>query len=314
MTNQIKSLTLIVPCLNEGDNIPLFVNRVLEIRKSSPNINFRIMFVDDGSTDKSREIIKKLSKDNTDISYVFLTRNFGAHLALLAGLDSSFTDSAVLIPCDQVDNLNLVSQMIEHTSQGAEVVMGKRTNKSEAIINRLFSSAFYSLFNLTGDIKLPPGGSDFVLITKRPMNFLRKNKEYNTNIFMLLLWPGFKSVTFEYKNIKRATGPSKWTFGKRLTLAMDSFFGFSMMPLRIITLAGSLLSTFSFLFLIYTIFLYLTIGTPVPGIPTVICIIVLGFGVTFLALGVMAEYLFRDLDFSRKRPIFVIDEQSDNND
>jgi hypothetical protein len=86
------------------------------------------------------------------------------------------------------------------------------------------------------------------------------------------------------------------------------------MPLRIITLAGSLLSTFSFLFLIYTIFLYLTIGTPVPGIPTVICIIVLGFGVTFLALGVMAEYLFRDLDFSRKRPIFVIDEQSDNND
>lgn len=313
MTTQIKSLTLIVPCFNEGDNIPFFVNKVLETRKNRPSINFRIMFVDDGSTDNSKEIIKRLSKDNTDVSYVFLTRNFGAHFALLAGLDSSFTDSAVLMPCDQTNNLNLVNQMIQHANQGAEVVMGKRINKNITIINRLFSSVFYSLFNLVGDIKLPPGGSDFVLITKRPMNFLRKNKEHNTNIFMLLLWPGFKMVTFEYENIKRATGPSKWTFGKRLTLAMDSFFGFSMMPLRIITLAGSFLSTFSFLFLIYTISLYFTIGTPVPGIPTVICIIVLGFGVTFLALGVIAEYLFRDLDFSRKRPIFVIDEQSDNN-
>ncbi len=313
MTDQIKSLTLIVPCFNEGDNIPFFVKKVLETRKNRPSINFRIMFVDDGSTDNSKEIIKRLSKDNTDVSYVFLTRNFGAHFALLAGLDSSFTDSAVLMPCDQANNLNLVSQMIQHVNQGAEVVMGKRINKNITIINRLFSSVFYSLFNLVGDIKLPPGGSDFVLITKRPMNFLRKNKEHNTNIFMLLLWPGFKTATFEYENIKRATGSSKWTFGKRLTLAMDSFFGFSMMPLRIITLAGSFLSTFSFLFLFYTIFLYFTIGTPVPGIPTIICVIALGFGVTFLALGIIAEYLFRDLDFSRKRPIFVIDEQSNNN-
>ena len=252
MASQIKSLTLIVPCLNEENNISSFMNRVLEIRENSPNINFRVMFVDDGSTDNSRKIIRGLNKEYSAVDFIFLTRNFGSHLALLAGLDSSPTDTAVFIPCDQPNHLSHILKMLQYANEGIEVVIGENINKNRNITSKFFSWFFYYLFNLIGDVKLPSGGSDCFLVTKRPIEFLRKNKEYNTNVFMLLLWPEFKSITLEFENIPRTTTGSKWTFAKRLRLAMDSFFGFSMAPLRFITIAGIFFSTTSFLFLTYT--------------------------------------------------------------
>ena len=313
MASQIKSLTLIVPCLNEENNISSFMNRVLEIRENSPNINFRVMFVDDGSTDNSRKIIRGLNKEYSAVDFIFLTRNFGSHLALLAGLDSSPTDTAVFIPCDQPNHLSHILKMLQYANEGIEVVIGENINKNRNITSKFFSWFFYYLFNLIGDVKLPSGGSDCFLVTKRPIEFLRKNKEYNTNVFMLLLWPEFKSITLEFENIPRTTTGSKWTFAKRLRLAMDSFFGFSMAPLRFITIAGIFFSTTSFLFLTYTVSNYFFLGTPVPGIPTVVCTIAFGFGCMFLALGIIAEYLSRALDFSRNRPLFIIDEQNINN-
>ena len=310
MVENIKSLTFIVPCLNESDNISLFMDGVLEMRKANPSIKFRVMFVDDGSVDDSRKIIINLNKKFIDVDYVFLTRNFGAHLALLAGLDSAETDMAVFMPCDQVSDPSLINQMIKYADEGAEVVIGKRKNRKTKFINRFFSWAFYYLFNLVGDVRLPPGGSDFFLITKRPMEFLRKNKEYNANLFMLLLWPGFNYRTLECEIHPREKGESKWTFSKRLRLAIDSFFGFSMFPLRVLTGLGLFLSFTSFMFLVYTIGNYFYLGTPVPGVPTIVCAIAFGFGCVFLALGIIAEYLFRNLDFSRKRPLYVIEDQS----
>jgi polyisoprenyl-phosphate glycosyltransferase len=311
MPSKIKSLSFIVPCLNEEENISEFIKRIQPFQKQNPSLKYEIIFVDDGSQDKTLTTLRELSRTNSHVRYVSLTRNFGSHLAMLAGLDSAATDAVIFIPCDHQGEPELINQMIKIAKEGAEIVIGERINKKPQIINRFLSWGFYFLFNQVGDVRLPAGGSDFFLITERPIEFLRKNKEYNVNIFMLLLWPGFKCKTLECGLPPRKSGKTKWTFKKRFRLAMDSFFGFSVLPLRLITLAGIIFSTSSFLFFSYTIVNYFYLGTPVPGIPTVVCTITFGFGCIFLALGIIAEYLFRVLDFSRNRSLFVISEQSE---
>jgi dolichol-phosphate mannosyltransferase len=235
-------------------------------------------------------------------------------VALLAGLDSIFSDAAVFIPCDQKISPDLIIEMLQYARDEADVIIGERKNRKSNFFNKIFSKLFYSSFNFLGGIKLPKGGTDFVLMTRGPMNFLRENMEYDINVFMLLLWPGFKSKAVEYDSPPRQAGKSKWTMRKRIRLALDSFFGFSLVPLRMITFVGLFLSTTSFLFIVYTVTLYFTIGTPVPGIPTIVTTIAFGFGITFLGLGIIAEYLLRNLNFSRKRPFFVVEEKkiSDN--
>jgi dolichol-phosphate mannosyltransferase len=239
-----------------------------------------------------------------------LTRNFGSHIAWLAGVDHCQTDAAVFIPADLQKNPSLVKTMLAHVSKGAEVVIGRHKKKKTSFMTRWLASFFYFIFALVGNVTLPSGGTDFILITRRPIQFLRENREYDVNIFMLLLWPGFRSATFEYSEEKRFRGKSKWTFRKRVSLAIDSFFGFSSVPLKMITRTGIVLASGSFIFVLYIVVETSILGSPVPGFPTLVAIITFGFGITFLALGMIAEYLSQVLSFSRGRPMYLISEIS----
>ena len=310
MLSEIKSLTFIVPCLNEEENIPEFVRQVQALQGQSYSIEYQIIFVDDGSHDKSIKILRELSKNHKHIRYISLTKNFGSHIALLAGVDHCQTDAAVFIPADLQKNPSLVKTMLEHVSKGVEVVIGHHKKEKIGLMAQWLASFFYLVFDLVGNVTLPSGGTDFILITRRPIQFLRENREYDVNIFMLLLWPGFRSATFEYSEEKRFRGKSKWTFRKRISLAIDSFFGFSSVPLKIITRTGIVLASGSFIFVLYIVVETSILGSPVPGFPTLVAIITFGFGITFLALGMIAEYLSQVLSFSRGRPMYLISEIS----
>ena len=308
MLSEIKSLSFIVPCLNEEENIPEFVKQVHALQAQNYSIKYEMIFVDDGSHDKSLKILRELSKKHNHIRYISLTRNFGSHIALLAGVDHCQTDAAVFIPADLQKNPSLVKTMLEHVSKGAEIVIGRQKKKKTGLMTRWLASFFYFVFELVGNVTLPSGGTDFILITRRPIQFLRENREYDVNIFMLLLWPGFRSATFEYSEEKRFRGKSKWTFRKRINLAIDSFFGFSSVPLKMITRTGIVLASGSFIFVLYIVVETSILGSPVPGFPTLVAIITFGFGITFLALGMIAEYLSQVLSFSRGRPMYLISE------
>ena len=308
MLSEIKSLSFIVPCLNEEENIPEFVKQVHALQAQNYSIKYEMIFVDDGSHDKSLKILRELSKKHNHIRYISLTRNFGSHIALLAGVDHCQTDAAVFIPADLQKNPSLVKTMLEHVSKGAEIVIGRQKKKTTSFMTRWLASFFYFVFALVGNVTLPSGGTDFILITRRPIQFLRENREYDVNIFMLLLWPGFRSATFEYSEEKRFRGKSKWTFRKRISLAIDSFFGFSSVPLKMITRTGIVLASGSFIFVLYIVVETSILGSPVPGFPTLVAIITFGFGITFLALGMIAEYLSQVLSFSRGRPMYLVSE------
>ena len=308
MLSEIKSLSFIVPCLNEEENIPEFVKQVDALQVQNYSIKYEMIFVDDGSHDKSLKILRELSKKHNHIRYISLTRNFGSHIAWLAGVDHCQTDADVFIPADLQKNPSLVKTMLAHVSKGAEVVIGRHKKKKTSFMTRWLASFFYFIFELVGNVTLPSGGTDFILITRRPIQFLKENREYDVNIFMLLLWPGFRSATFEYSEEKRFRGKSKWTFRKRVSLAIDSFFGFSSVPLKMITRTGIVLASGSFIFVLYIVVETSILGSPVPGFPTLVAIITFGFGITFLALGMIAEYLSQVLSFSRGRPMYLISE------
>ena len=305
-TIPVKSLTFIVPCLNEADNIPAIVERIENLQKGDPATDYYLLLVDDGSTDETLDVMRQLQTKHSFINYVSLSRNFGSHAAIEAGLNYVQTDAAVILSADLQDDPDLVLEMLDLARNGAEVVIGKRRSRQDRWLARQGSKLFYWLFNRIGDVKVPEGGVDFILLTRRPIEFICHHSEPNVNIFVLMLWPGFRSATLYYRRVARQRGQSKWTFPKRLRLALDSFFGFSATPLRLITLCGLVMSSTAFAYGVFILLRALLLGSSVQGWSSLVSLVTFGFGITFLALGILAEYLLRILDFVRGRPRYVI--------
>jgi dolichol-phosphate mannosyltransferase len=301
----VNSLTFVVPCLNESDNIPLIISRINAIKKRDPLTDYDLMLVDDGSTDDTLAVMRQAHGEYPFVHYVSLSRNFGSHAAIEAGLSQVQTDAAVILSADLQDDPDLVMEMLAHARNGAEVVIGTRSSRKDSWLARQGAKLFYWLFNRIGAVKLPEGGVDFVLLTRRTIEFIRSHGEPNVNIFILMLWPGFRSKRIYYHRSARTRGKSKWTFSKRLRLALDSFFGFSAAPLQLITFLGLIMSGGAFAYGVFVFLKTLVFGSPVEGWPTLAAVIAFGFGITFLALGIMAEYILRILDFVRNRPRYV---------
>lgn len=304
-TVSVKSLTFIVPCLNEAENIQIIINRIDAIKQKDILTDYQLMLIDDGSTDETLTVMRQAHASYPYVHYVSLSRNFGSHAAIEAGLNQVQTDAAVILSADLQDDPDLVMEMLACARNGAEVVIGTRRSRKDSWIAHQGAKLFYWLFNKIGDVQLPEGGVDFVLLTKRPIDFIRHHCEPNVNIFILMLWPGFRSQRIYYHRSARTRGKSKWTFSKRLRLALDSFFGFSAAPLRLITFLGLMMSSGSFAYGVFIFLKALTLGSPVEGWPTLVAFVAFGFGITFLALGIIAEYILRILEFVRNRPRYL---------
>lgn len=270
-----------------------------------------LVFVDDGSKDRSYEILKELASSHKNIQIIRLSRNFGSHAAILAGLSHCKGDCAMVKAADLQEPSEMILSMYEKWQEGSNVVLAVRKDREESFVQKLFSNTYYKLMKKTALPNMPKGGFDCFLIDKKVIKVLESMDEKNTSLIMQVLWCGFKTDMVYYTRLKREKGNSKWTFSKKIKLIVDSLLGFSYLPIRVISGLGLLFSIGSFVFLCYIIIAKLTINIAVDGWTMMMVIILLCNGIMMSMLGVIGEYLWRTFDASRKRPVYIIEEKSD---
>ena len=306
----LNKITIIVPCYNEEIYVDKLTDKLVN-QCNNLDLNYEIIFVEDGSTDNSFEEIQKKIVTNEKIKVIKLSKNYGSHIAISAGIENSINSDLIIVcPLDDVEIVNLFSKLINKSQEGYEIVWTVRKSRNKRFFLKIMTKLFYKLFiALTGFKNYPKNGTSAVfLITKKIANELIKFRESNRVINVLLYSIGFKQSFVEYdenKNIRK----SSFTFSKRIKIAIDSIVSYSYMPMRIISLLGILLSVFAFIFSIDVILDYYFNDINVEGWTTVVILISLIGGIQLLTLGILGEYLWRTSSDSKKRPLYLLDKK-----
>lgn len=298
-------ISIIIPICNEEENLPILYGRLQEIANKS-EYDFEFIFIDDGSTDRSSPILKELSTYDPRIKVIKFSRNFGSHAACLAGLIYSKGDACTFISADLQDSPELISEMIKKWEESYEVVIGVREWADN--IRRLLPKIYYSLVKRFALKNMPDGGTDVFLIDRKVVDAVTSMREKNTSIFGLILWSGFRQSVITYKKGIRHKGVSKWTTGKKVKLFIDTFVSFSYFPLRVMSFLGITIAFAGFIYALIIITARLFYSKAIEGWSSLMVVLLLVSGVQMLMLGVLGEYLWRNFDESRKRPLFIIDE------
>jgi dolichol-phosphate mannosyltransferase len=303
-------ISVIIPFLNESDNLPILVDSLNAFFGKNTLFETEIIFVDDGSSDDSIKVLHSLTFIGYTGVLVKLSRNFGSHAALRAGTKIASGDYLVNTNADLQDPLSLIPILFEKCEQGADIVWAHRKNSNLAFFDRIFSNFYSYLVRKFINPNYPKMGLDVVMFSKKIKSELDENPELNSSFFLQIMNFGFKQDQIYFIKEKRKKGKSKWTFSKKVKLMVDTFIAFSFAPIRMVTIIGISLSIIGFIWTIYIILRQLIVGDLASGWPALISILLIGFGVTNLALGILAEYLWRTLDASRNRKPFIIENYS----
>lgn len=298
-------ISIIIPVYNEEENIPGLCVRLQEFAERSGN-EFEFIFIDDGSSDGSFGVLKDLSAKDQRIKILKFSRNFGSHAACLAGLSYARGDACAFISADLQDPPEMVQNLIEEWKRGHEVIIGVREWEERSF--RTFPRLYYKLVRRFALGNMPEGGTDVFLIDRKVVDAVTSMKEKNTSIFGLILWSGFRQKLITYEKGIRQKGVSKWTTGKKIKLFIDTFVSFSYFPVRMISVLGILIALLGFLYALFIIANRLFFSVPVEGWASLMVVLLMVSGVQLVMLGVIGEYLWRNFDESRKRPVFIVDE------
>jgi len=307
-----KDISVIIPFFNEVENIPKLVNE-LDIYFKDKTFNVEVIYIDDGSTDNSLEILNSVKFNSFSAKVVKLSRNFGSHAALRAGIKNASGDKICFIYADLQDPLSVIEKMYNEMDNSYDIVWGHRNSTAYGFFEGLFSYFYNSLMKRFIHTDFPKTGFDIVMFNQKVKRELDDNIENNSSIFIQILLMGFKQSSIGYEKIKRKRGKSKWTIGKKIKLFIDSFVAFSYAPIRIVTTMGILFFVIGILYAFFIVLYQIFVGGLMMGWPTLIFLIMIGFGTTNISLGIIAEYLWRTLDASRNRKVFIIDEIIDLN-
>lgn len=300
-------LAVVVPVYFNAGTLGELHRRIDEAVSSIPGAPaLEFLFVDDGSGDSSRDVLRSLAASDERVGTVFLSRNFGSFTAIRAGLDHVDADCVAIISADLQDPPELLAEMFLRWREGEETVMAVRASRSDPWASRLMSRASYSLLRKLALPELPPGGFDFVLVDRRVHHALRQVGETNTSLLGLILWVGFRQCSVPYHRGERGDGSSRWTFWKKFKYLVDSLLAFSYVPIRAMSTAGVLVALVGFSYALLLVVLKLTRGFDVPGWTGLMVVVLILSGFQFLALGIIGEYLWRTLDESRRRPLYLV--------
>ncbi len=303
----MKKISIIVPVYYNQDNLlPLYVDLKEKVLMKL-NMEYEIIFVDDGSKDKSYEVMQNIAKLDENIKNVKLSRNFGEHSALLAGLSQCTGDCAVRKAADLQEPSEMILDMIKKYEEGNEVVLAVRTDREEPISQKAFSNLYAFLMRKLALPNMPKGGFDTFLIDRQIIDLLVKMQERNTSLMSQILWAGFKIATVPYVRKKREIGKSKWTLSKKIKLVYDSLLSFSYFPIKMITMMGFFNFLISLIVLFFIIYKKATGLIDVEGYASIIMIMLMGFGIIMLSIGILGEYLWRTYDAARRRPPYIIE-------
>lgn len=311
-----KILSIIVPCFNEEECLPLFYEEIKKVQESfiKENINFELIFVDDGSSDNTLNVIKKIKKDNNFIHYISFSKNFGKEAAIYAGLKKASGDYVALMDADLQDPPKLLIEMYKNIIENNyDIVIARRKNrKGEPVIRSFFSEVFYKLIAKISKVRMISGERDFRLMTRQVVDAILSMPEYNRYSKGLFSYLGFNTKWISYDNVKRVAGETKWNFGKLLLYAFDAMIGFSTVPLMISTLLGILFCIISFIMILVIIFKTLIFGDPVSGWPSLVCIIFFVSGIQLFCLGICSAYISKIYLETKNRPLYIIKESDIN--
>jgi glycosyltransferase involved in cell wall biosynthesis len=301
-------IAIVVPVHNERDNLATFREEVSAVLHQLGEYDWEFVFVDDGSTDGSFQVLETLRDLDPRITALRFPRNFGSHVAIAAGIDHARGDAAVIMAADLQDPPALIREFVARWRDGFDVVWGARSGRDDGRLRAWAMNRFYSLVRRIAIPRYPKGGTgSFCLITKPVMDAFRQMNERNRLTFGLIAWAGFRETHVPYHRPRRLVGSSSWTMGKMMKAAIDTFVSFSFLPIRAISLAGLLLSGLSFLFGFYVLVNKLVFGTHVEGWTSVMLAVLLLGGVQLVMVGVLGEYLWRALDEARARPLYIVE-------
>lgn len=308
----MRQIAIITPLLNEEKNIKIFYE-VMSRAVEGINCKFSFLFVDDGSTDNSWKEIESLAKDKDNVSAVKLARNFGSHTALLAGINSSLKNSKnvamVLTTIDLQNPPELVKEMVAKLQRDTRVVWGVRANREDKGLGSVFSGIYHHLVKKYALKNMPEGGVDFCLIDRKVAQDVVSSEEKNTSLFGLILWLGYHQEFIPYVRKMIPGRVSRWSLHKKIKLVIDTFVSFSYAPIWLVTYLGFSISFVGFLYGILIIYRRVIHDIQIEGWSSLMLLMLLLFGINFIMLGILAEYLWRTLDSARKRPTYLVDKE-----
>ncbi|MDP4212848.1 MAG: glycosyltransferase [Bacteroidota bacterium] len=272
-----------------------------------PEIQPEVIFVNDGSRDHSVERLLEMKHGSYKAKVISLSRNFGSHAALRAGISIAGGELVCFNYADLQDPLELIIRMAEKTKEGSDIVWAHRESTKVSFGEKTFSSFYAYLMKKFAFSNFPEKGFDIVMFNRKVTAEVNSNVEANSSIFLQILGMGFRQDSISYKKRERKSGVSKWTLSKKVKLFIDSFVAFSYAPIRMVTIVGISMFFVGLLWTIYIIFRKIFFHNLASGWPALMSILMIGFGITNISLGIIAEYLWRTLDASRRRPVFIID-------
>lgn len=313
--NDKKLISIIVPCYCEEDSLPAFLEEINKISNNMSEANFEFLFIDDGSTDNTVDILRKLSKEDTRIRYISFSRNFGKEAAMFAGLQNSKGDYVAIMDADLQDPPSLLPQMLDTLqNENYDCVATRRvTRKGEPRIRSFFARLFYKIINKISKADIVDGARDYRLMKRKVVNAILQVGEYNRFSKGIFGWVGFKTKWLEYENKERLHGETKWSFRKLLMYSLDGIVAFSSMPLYISSIMGLLFCIIAFFAIVFVIVRQLIWGGSAYGWPSLVCIILMLSGIQLFAIGILGQYLSKTYLEVKKRPIYIVNETDSDN-
>jgi dolichol-phosphate mannosyltransferase len=302
-------VSIVVPVYHNATSLPDLLAKFQELTGKNPADRFEFVFVDDGSRDNSFEVLQGLAKQEERARLVKLSRNFGSNAALLAGLDQARGEVVAAIAADLQDPPELIHDMIEMWRAGRKVVLAARESREDPGLSSLLSDTFYGLFRRFAIPTMPKRGFDFFLVDRQVCDLIKGIQESNAYLMGLILWLGFDPAVIYYHRRQREKryGRSMWTFMKKIKYFVDSFVAFSYMPVRASSLLGITLALLGILYAGIVIFGRLFFNINVEGWASIMVVLLVVSGAQLLMIGVLGEYLWRNLDETRRRPRFIIE-------
>ena len=296
--------------------MPILYEALCNVRRedTSPDRSYEFVFVNDGSRDKTAQIIKSLAESDKSVKYVFFSRNFGKEAAMYAGMQKAKGDYIAILDADMQDPPSLIPQMIQDLDTGDyDIIAARRvTRKGEPMIRSFFARRFYKMINRMCDIEIADGARDFRLMRREVVDAilsLTERQRFSKGIFA---WVGFRTKWVEHENVERAAGETKWSFWKLFRYAVDGIVSFTTAPLRLATYSGFFFAVLGFAYLVYYFIraIILRIYNEVPGYPSLLCFILFIGGLILMCLGILGEYIGRTYIESKGRPIYIPSEES----
>lgn len=309
----MKKISVIVPCYNEQEAIPFFYDEIVKISKIMENdAEFEYLFINDGSKDKTINVLRELAKRDERVKYVFFSKNFGKEAAMYAGLEKSSGDYIAVMDVDLQDPPELLVQMFQDLESGEYDCVATRrvSRKGEPPIRSLFAKLFYSMINKISKTEIVDGARDYRLMTRQMVDAILEVKEYNRFSKGIFSWVGFNTKWLEYENVERRAGETKWSFWKLLKYSLDGIVAFSTVPLSIASILGLLLCFIAFVLIIVIVVKTLAFGDPVAGYPSLMCVILFVGGVQLFCMGILGKYLSKTYLETKKRPIYLVKEEN----